>query len=85
MSRLRQSPTSLGRLQAYLASTPEASASRDNREAHLDERVDHTNVGTGVKHFVEACFSVHQLQLVELLVVLAENSVFLGNFLFFLF
>lgn len=67
----------------YLTSRLEPTASRDNREAHLDERVDHTNVGAGVKHFVEACFSVHQLQLVELLVVLAENSVFLGNFLIF--
>ena len=54
-------------------------------EAHLDQWVDHANVGTGVKHFAEACLSVDQLQLVELLVILAENSLFLGNFWVFLF
>lgn len=38
--------------------------------AHLDKRVDHTNVGTGVEDLAEPRLSVDQLQLVELLVVL---------------
>lgn len=38
--------------------------------AHLDQRVDHTNVGAGIEDLVEPRLSVDQLQLVELLVVL---------------
>lgn len=40
------------------------------RSAHLDEGIYYSHVGTGVEHFVEVGLSVHQLQLVELFVVL---------------
>lgn len=37
---------------------------------HLDKGIDDTNIGTGIKDFIEARLSVDQLQLVELLVIL---------------
>lgn len=42
--------------------------------AHLDERVDHTDIGAGIEDLVEPRLSVDQLQLVELLVVLWEKK-----------
>lgn len=42
--------------------------------AHLDKWVDDANVGTGVEYLVEARVSVHQLQLVELLVILQNDK-----------
>lgn len=42
--------------------------------AHLDQRVDDTDIGTGGKDLVEACLSVDQLQLVKLLVILLEEK-----------
>lgn len=41
--------------------------------AYLDERVDDSYVGTGIKHFVKVCLSVDQLQLVELFIILKEK------------
>lgn len=41
--------------------------------AHLDKRVDYTDVGTGIEDLVEARLSVDQLQLVELLVILQKR------------
>lgn len=40
---------------------------------HLDKRVDDANVGTGIEDLVEARLSVHQLQLVKLLVILEQQ------------
>lgn len=42
----------------------------DRKLAYLNEGVNYTDVGAGVEHFVEVGFSVHELQLVELLVIL---------------
>lgn len=42
---------------------------------HLDQRVDDTNIGTGIEDFAESRLSVDQLQLVELLVILEQKSV----------
>lgn len=41
---------------------------------HLDERVDDTDIGTGVEDLVEARLSVDQLQLVKLLVILQKDN-----------
>lgn len=41
---------------------------------YLDERVDDSYVRTGVEHFVEVGLPVDELQLVELLIVLQEDS-----------
>lgn len=43
--------------------------------AYLNKRVDHANVRTGIKHFVEVGFSVDKFQLVELLIVLEERKI----------
>lgn len=45
-----------------------------SQTTHLDQRVYHPHVGTGIEHLVEASLSVDQLQLVELLVVLRERK-----------
>lgn len=42
---------------------------------HLDQRVDDTNIGTGIEDFAESRLSVDQLQLVELLVILEQNGI----------
>lgn len=41
--------------------------------AHLNEGVDDTNVGACIEHLVEVGLSVHQLQLVELFVILSKK------------
>lgn len=42
--------------------------------AYLNERVDDSNVRTGVEHFVEVGLPVDEFQLVELLIVLQEKN-----------
>lgn len=42
--------------------------------AYLNERVDDSNVRTGVEHFVEVGLPVDEFQLVELLIVLQEEK-----------
>lgn len=42
--------------------------------AYLNERVDDSNVRTGIEHFVEIGLSVDKFQLVELLIVLVERD-----------
>lgn len=57
------------------ASTPfTVTRALGNEAAHLNKRVDDTNIGTGIKDLVEAGLSVDQLQLVELLVILLKNK-----------
>lgn len=41
---------------------------------YLDERVDNSNIRTGVEHFVEVGLPVDKFQLVELLIVLQEKN-----------
>lgn len=44
--------------------------SKEKMLAYLNERVNYTDIGAGVEHFVEVGLSVYKLQLVELLVIL---------------
>lgn len=57
----------------YNVDSPRARGCVDGRP-YLNERVDHAHVGAGVEHFIEARFSVHQLQLVKLLIILYMNT-----------
>lgn len=45
-----------------------------NDSTHLDEGVNDTNISTGGKHLVETSLPVHQLQLVELLIILEKDK-----------
>lgn len=47
--------------------------------AYLNERVDDSNIRTGVEHFVEVCLPVDKFQLVELLIILEERTMLAHN------
>lgn len=54
--------------------TPSISRASGLGTTHLDQRVDYTNIGTGIEDFAESRLSVDQLQLVELLVILEHGG-----------
>lgn len=58
--------------QAY-QSAPVCGVLQDIR-AYLNERVDNSNIRTGIEHFVEVGLPVDKFQLVELLIVLEEKT-----------